>query len=769
MNCWMQVFLLPAERIAVLVFIEDLTPGLRLDEDVKLPNGSVLIPSRSVLTEALISRLKARGIAEISIVDEHNQPPAAESVAVDNTPQTASAPAFPAPQAADPVPAPAEGPAAKTPPRIRVQLDEEKLHAHLFVEPMTGRNEELAREDVHNALTDAKVGFGINELLVGKAVEKWNRFQRAFELEDIAVGTPSQPGKEGALVMKAAFLHDSVDIERATKMSWFWQLAQEQMQADRVDPGDVVAERELGTLPTVGTTVTNEPIPTDEILRINHEFDESVELSADRQQLIAQKSGVPFCDNVRYGVIELNFNGSVDIEVDARKLKAEAVVHKPGPRGAPPARKEIEKKIAEHDIVHGLNRDVLAHLFDLLSHGNYPDEPLTVAQATEPQNGERGTVEFHFNTSTTLKPKTNPDGSVDFKNVDIINSVKSGDELAHLIPPTKGKPGKDLCGAELPCKDGVDVPLPAGPNTEAHPEKPEVLIAGADGIVKYNGSVVEVSEGYVVNGDVDFSTGNVNYKKSVSIKGDVKSGFEVECGGDLEVGGTIEDAKIIVGGNLLCKHGFIGQGSGSIDAQGDVNITFAKNQLIRSKKAVVIAREALNCTIYSRDFIEIHGNPLSVAGGLLVARNHIEVHAVGNVTNIKTTLEIGLDFALVDELHKTEDQMKEIKENSRKLLEPIHKFERFLKIKKKLPPKDDFLYKKLKTTHTKYSEQLKALEMRKSMINAKLYDIHHAYIIIKHSAMPGTTFKIADRFLQVDEEIIGPKTIKLVKDQIRII
>ena len=93
-----------------------------------------------------------------------------------------------------------------------------------------------------------------------------------------------------------------------------------------------------------------------------------------------------------------------------------------------------------------------------------------------------------------------------------------------------------------------------GPNTEPHPNDSGVLIATTDGLVKYNGTIVEVSEGFFIKGNIDFSTGNVNYVKSVVVAGDVMSGLKVNAEAIFRVNGTIEDADIVVGGNVLCQN-----------------------------------------------------------------------------------------------------------------------------------------------------------------------------------------------------------------------
>ena len=60
------------------------------------------------------------------------------------------------------------------------------------------------------------------------------------------------------------------------------------------------------------------------------------------------------------------------------------------------------------------------------------------------------------------------------------------------------------------------------------------------------------------------------------------------------------------------------------------------------------------------------------------------------------------------------------------------------------------------------------LEERKKVVNSNLYEFKNAHIIIEHAALPGTVFKIGQRHFQVKEEVVGPKTVRLVDEEIKI-
>jgi hypothetical protein len=215
--------------------------------------------------------------------------------------------------------------------------------------------------------------------------------------------------------------------------------------------------------------------------------------------------------------------------------------------------------------------------------------------------------------------------------------------------------------------------------------------------------------------------------------------------------------------------GFIGQGKGLISAKGDVNIAFMKNQTIKSRQNIAIAKEALNASLYARKTITVHGNPLSVAGGKLMARDSIVVFTVGNLSGMKTVLEAGIDFTLVEEMEKCDSQIAELNTGKHKLVETIQKFEKMHDAKHKLSPKDELFLGKLRSSIAKFDQQIKTLDDRKKIIASKMYSFTSCFIKIEHSAMPGTIFKIGNRHFSVKQEIIGPKTVHLINDEIRIV
>ncbi len=705
--------------------------GMILKNEVSISNGKIVFKKGQILTPEIILALTINGITFLEIDNQ----------------QMPSAPL----------------------PEIIICIDDDRFSARLIVEPKGNPDEMISVEILLDHLRVAGVNSGIDEKALQNIVSKWSENKRRYEIEYVAIGKHPEPAKEGSLRMRVKSIGSHDELDRVKKAAFYWQIADIALHWQKVLPGTIIGEKEVEKSSIPGYDVKGDLVFTDEVIKCSTKIDPGAVFSKDNKQVLSTIAGFAyFIDNVA-GVVEVNFDGTAEIVPSTDRMFATIVIHAPGEGGKMPDENELNELLEKNKISFGIHYEILKNIIFGFTNREYPKEPLLIAEGVKSCNGENGKLEFLFNIETSLKPKENSDGSVDYKNIDIINSVKKGEPLVKLIPPTKGTPGINICGETVKCNDGVPAKIPIGSNTEILPTDPSVLISSIDGVVSYKGSVVDVSEGFVVKGDVGFSTGHIKYGKSVVISGDVKGGFNVDCGGDLQVGGVIEDCQISVNGNFLCKSGFVGQGKGIIESKGNVNLGFMKNQIVKSKMDVNIAREALNCTIYARRRIVIHGNPLSVAGGTLIARDAIILNTVGNHSGIRTTLEVGIDYTLVEELEKTETTLNELTANYAKLNESYVKYCKIGSIKGKFSLQERSHMDKLVQLMTKYKEQMNVMDARKKLILKKMYYLDIACIKIQRSAFPGTLFKFGERTHLIKDELIGPKMIKLIDHEILIL
>ncbi len=703
------------------------TPGMKLKEDV-VRSGSILLGANATLTTDLINILNKHGIEEVE-VDQKNT--------ITDT--------------------------AHATPQITAVIAAQGMRADIHVKPSGQNCQRLTMKDLLSALEHKGISFGINEDKLQMLIKEWNNCPSECTVHGIATGSPVPQNARG-IEFIASYIDRKDHFKKVQFCKAAWELAKTGVAFDGVSPGQMIAQTGNKSMDSYGMSVTGEKILGETENEPKICIDEkSVHFDKENRCWKSLLEGVVYYIDNCLGVLPLSFDGDAQLSISPDRMQASIVIHPAFEKGKFPDEKYIRNLFTSHGIQFGVKEKQLSALFECLARGECPPDPVVVAEGKPAENGRNGSITFMFDTETSLKPRVNPDGTVDYKNVNLIRNVRAGDELARLNPPLEGIPGCDIFGTPLGAKDGVPAKMPAGINTKVSEENESILVATVDGNVRYTGSIIEVSEGYVVKEDVDFGTGNVNYAKSVVVGGDIKSGFSVQCGGDLQVGGTIEDAHIKVGGNVLCKYGFVGQGKGVIDAHGDVNLSFLKNQTVRSHGSIIIAREAINGHLFARRFITVGGNHLSVAGGILMARDSINLKSVGNATGIKTLLEVGTDFSLVEEFKKTEDRIVEAEEILGKLKKSIEQYR-----KNASSASQAAVLKKLKATEISHQKEISSLMKRQELIRRKLYN-PEAYVRIEHSALPGTIIKIGERQHFVREEVIGPKTARIIRHEVKIV
>lgn len=723
----------------MIISVSDAKEGMILAKDVLLPNGNMLIMNQKMLTTEIINLLQKHQIKHIEIYEN------TDSKDKDNGQNNSST--------------------TNGFPHVEVKISKNAMDASLIIEP-SGTNDNLTSDYLLKILNENGVCFGIKEPLLKSVAEKWLLNRQKREFEHVAQGVyPKDYSQESTFNALVQCISTKEDYDKTRNCKTYRELIQITPNVQHVTSGMVIAEIQAHSPGSAGKNILGEQL-FPENLSINLELEKGAELSSDNNQVIAKSDGVVFFfDNV-IGVLEIDFDGSVEIEISPDKLSAFLEITPAGPGGKMPEETDIKEQLSKNGITFGIIEDELKKLAESFKKNSFPTEKILVAQGTNAVKGEDGTVEYMFNTATSLKPQPNPDGSVDYKNINIINVVTAKQKLVQLHPPQKGTPGKNVLGQVIPAEDGAAAKMPSGKNISTDPQDANCLIANIDGIVRLTGSNIDVFDGFIVPGNIDYSTGNVKYEKSVIVNGDVKAGFSINCGGDLQVKGTIEDCNILINGNVLCKLGFVGQGKGIIISNGDVNVGFTKNQTIKSRKNVNVAKEALNSHIYARSSIFIHGKPISVAGGNLMARDSITVYSVGNHSNIRTMLEVGTDYSLLEESNKIEQQLNDLQLNYQKLIEGYNGLEKSANKRISDPEKNTELLSKLKDTILKHKQQIELLKQRKKLISKNIRCPGAAFILFKHAVYPGTLVKICDRTLLIKETVSGPKKIMMVNNDI---
>ncbi|MDR2732471.1 MAG: FapA family protein [Fibromonadaceae bacterium] len=261
---------------------------------------------------------------------------------------------------------------------------------------------------------------------------------------------------------------------------------------------------------------------------------------------------------------------------------------------------------------------------------------IAIAHGIKPKDGKNGHIEYKVDMSAKPQFIADPkDGkSVDYKNSMQVTLVEVGDVLAVVIPPTDGEAGIDVRGDAIEAVAGTKARYFLGEGLE---EKDNKIVVTAPGTPSVQDDVIMVRRNYVLQSDVDLSTGNINFPGTVIIHGNVTDGFEVISEENVVINGLVSGAKIKAKGYIKCAGGIQGKNKAEIIAGNFVAATFVSAANIVAEGDVVITKDILHSNINCLGEVRMGG---SLIGGVTTAFKGIECGELGSESGVRTVVNI---------------------------------------------------------------------------------------------------------------------------------
>ncbi len=181
---------------------------------------------------------------------------------------------------------------------------------------------------------------------------------------------------------------------------------------------------------------------------------------------------------------------------------------------------------------------------------------------------------------------------------------------------------------------------------------------------------LSVSQVVNVDGDVDYSTGNIDFSGDVVIRGSVQSLFSVRAEGSIHISGYIEDGAVVSAGKDIMVGGGVLGASTQVEADGSLWVKFAQEANIRVGGDVRVGSYIFNASVRAGGKVIVlgrgEGKARALVGGLVWAGQGIETLSVGSPYNSVTRLVSGVDFRQVERmeslrsaLYTCEERMQE--------------------------------------------------------------------------------------------------------------
>lgn len=427
---------------------------------------------------------------------------------------------------------------------------------------------------------------------------------------------------------------------------------------------------------------------------------------------------------------ELEPYARVIVEISRDKMKA-TIRYDTREGGKLPTKEMVIAALTEAGVSYGIDDEAI-------DAGILKFTPFIAAQGEPPINGENAYIDRKFSLGVQGRPVVDEYDKVDYKDLNLFVLAKENQTLAIRIPQTKGTPGKNVLGEDVPAQNGRPVPMPEGRNTKVVGER---LIATINGQIIDKGSRISVDPKLEIKGSVGVSTGDVEFDGTVTIRGNVDQGFKVTATGDIEIKGSINGAEV-TGRNIYISGGITGADKAKVIAEKDIRTAFAENAFIEAGNDIYIADIALHSHIRAGKRIIMEEKQGQIIGGYTLAGEEINVKVIGNEAFVVTRVSVGVDPNLQKEY---QDLRKTYKESKRRLTHITQTLNTLSKIDiNKLPAERVEMINQLTRSQFPLAGQIKRDEKRILEIESQLVNMKNGRIKVSDIIYPGVRLSVSN-------------------------
>lgn len=386
-------------------------------------------------------------------------------------------------------------------------------------------------------------------------------------------------------------------------------------------------------------------------------------------------------------------------------------------------------EITERDIIHRILEAGVVYNIDyekikqIVQHRIFVEKEV-IARGKEPYIGEEAQIVLEVDTEISSEPLIKEDGSADYRQIGLLKTVEKDQLLAEKIPASKGQDGMNVLG-EVIDSTGKDKPLPRGENTYSSDDDLS-LFAAVSGRIVYKRNRLSVENKLIIRGDVDYSTGNIEFTGDINISGDVLTGFKVKTEGDIRIRGVVEGAEIIsTKGSIIISRGVVGQEKARILAAKNVHAEFINESTVEAGHDVTVGEYIMNSIVSADNEIQATTGRGSIIGGKLFAEKAIEAKNIGSASYLRTEIKVGGRIA--GELYKKMLTMEHDEEILEKTSGSLLKEIEFIELlKRKLPKFPESKNDELKQMLVK----LRKVERKKDEIEKQKKELQKEFKVI---------------------------------------
>lgn len=331
-----------------------------------------------------------------------------------------------------------------------------------------------------------------------------------------------------------------------------------------------------------------------------------------------------------------SLNASCHVYTSRNTMVAWMIMLPPWGKDGVLERDMLDAALKENGVTFGIDKEALDNLFEKKRYFRLTP----VAFGTPPVEGENGKIVEHFLRELPKEVKVDENGVADYRAEHLVQIVDQGQVICDIIPPVEGEPGQGVNGQPVAPQKVTPAKAPSGANTTISEDGTQ-MIATLAGHVEYGSGVFTVKPVLEIPGDVDYSTGNIDFRGDVHIRGDVRENFSVRATGTVTVDGLVEAANIEAGGNIMVACGVLGDNRALIKSGGRIQAKYLENCVAYASESI-----AADCIMasqtYSDGTIEVTTGRGTIIGGSLIAAKSIKARIIGCQNGRNTEITLGM-------------------------------------------------------------------------------------------------------------------------------
>ena len=423
--------------------------------------------------------------------------------------------------------------------------------------------------------------------------------------------------------------------------------------------------------------------------------------------------------------------------------------------GKPITKGAILQKLSEHKVNFGIIEE---NIDEWLNNKIYCTDFL-VAQGKEPEESFDAKVEFKFVLDKKYKPAVTEEGNIDFRQLNLLNHVARDDVLAVLTPEIQGEPGANVLGVPISARKAVKKTLKTGKNVILSEDG---LTARAEcyGHVTIEADKLVVHNVYTISGDVGPNTGNVDFDGTVTVSGDVLSGYSITATDDIVIQGVVESTNLTAGGNIIVANGIHGGAKAVVTAEKNVTVKFIQESVVKAGGSVY-AGSVIYSTVAARDSVYVTSEKGLVRGSEVRARSLIAVKNVGTAfSGGNSQLEVGSDPDDTENYTKLRDMLAEQRLKQTKAQQAFAFFRKKLESGNRLTPEQEVQLQMVKVMMKELDGEISRLFEEFNTLKEDMAKSEKGEIRVEGTIFSGAKIIISNVSLYVQNDLVRSKFIK---------